>query len=199
MFIIFYTSIVINKFPNINDWFKFIFIYLGRIVFAVIPFFIILKRDIKEFFKNIKIYIQEIIKIFSITILFYIPISFILNLVLGGNSTNQNIIKEIPIWITAILVIVVAPISEEILFRGFLRRFIKNDNLYIALSGIIFGVVHCIYAEENWLMYLFILPYAIMGAGFAKIYVKTNNIVSNICLHFIWNSIILCAMIISKI
>ena len=139
------------------------------------------------------------IKYFSIIILFYIPVALILNLVLGGNSTNQNIIKEVPIWITSILVIVVAPISEEILFRGFLRRFIKNDNLFIAVSGIIFGIVHCIYAEENWLMYLFILPYAIMGAGFAKVYSKTNNIVTNICLHFMWNSIVLAAMIIGKI
>ena len=101
--------------------------------------------------------------------------------------------------IQKILAVIVAPISEEILFRGFLRRIFKNNYVYIAISGIIFGIIHCMFAEENLLMYLFILPYAIMGIGFAKLYSKTNNIVSCIIAHGIWNLIVLVAMFISSI
>ena len=187
---------MVNVFQDLNVWVKSIIYYCGRIVVVIIPFFNILKRDIKEFFKNKQLYINKIIKTFSITLLFYLPISLVLNLVLGSNSTNQNLINEIPLWITAILAVVVAPISEEILFRGFLRRIFKNDNVFIALNGIIFGIVHCMYIEENWFMYLFVLPYAVMGAGFAKLYTKTNNIFANILLHFIWNSIAVLAMFI---
>ena len=55
------------------------------------------------------------------------------------------------------------------------------------------------YAEQNLLMYLYILPYAVMGAGFAKLYVKTNNIYTNIILHFIWNLMALVSMIVLSI
>lgn len=199
IFITFYTSLIANFFQDLNSWIKILLYYGGRIIVVVIPFFNILKRDIKEFLKNKKIYINKTIKTFSITLLFYIPITLVLNLILGSNSTNQNLISEIPLWITAILGIIVAPISEEILFRGFLRKIIKNDYVFIAISGIIFGIVHCMYIEENWLMYLFILPYAVMGIGFAKLYTKTNNIFANIIIHFLWNLIGVLGMLILSI
>ena len=199
IFITFYTSLIANFFQDLNSWIKILLYYGGRIIVVVIPFFNILKRDIKEFLKNKKIYINKTIKTFSITLLFYIPITLVLNLILGSNSTNQNLISEIPLWITAILGIIVAPISEEILFRGFLRKIIKNDYVFIAISGIIFGIVHCMYIEENWLMYLFILPYAVMGIGFAKLYTKTNNIFANIIIHFLWNLIGVFGMLILSI
>ena len=199
IFITFYTSLIVSFFPDLNNWIKVLLYYGGRIIVVVIPFFKILKRDIKDFFDNKKEYINKIIKTFSITILFYIPVTLVLNLILGSNSTNQNLISEIPLWITAILGIIVAPISEEILFRGFLRKIFKNDYVFIVLSGIIFGIVHCMYIEENWLMYLFVLPYAVMGIGFAKLYTKTNNIFANIIIHFLWNLIGVLGMLILSI
>ena len=199
IFITFYTSLIVSFFPDLNNWIKVLLYYGGRIIVVVIPFFKILKRDIKDFFDNKKVYINKIIKTFSITILFYIPVTLVLNLILGSNSTNQNLISEIPLWITAILGIIVAPISEEILFRGFLRKIFKNDYVFIVLSGIIFGIVHCMYIEENWLMYLFVLPYAVMGIGFAKLYTKTNNIFANIIIHFLWNLIGVLGMLILSI
>lgn len=199
IFITFYTSVVVDLLPNVSDLIKAICVYLGRIVIAIIPFYAILKRDIKEFFENKKDYIREIIKYFAIIILFYIPVTLIVSLITGSEATNQSIIKEIPIWITAILAILVAPISEEILFRGFLRRIFKNDWVFIAISGIIFGAIHCMYAESNLLMYLYVLPYTVMGAGFAKLYTKTNNIFANIVLHFMWNLIVLGSMLILSI
>lgn len=194
VFITFYTSVIANLLPNINVLVKGIAFYFGRIIVVVIPFLNVLKRDFKEFFNNKKIYIKEIIKTFSITILLYMPVTIIVNLITGSEATNQSLIKEIPLWITAILAVGVAPISEEILFRGFLRRIFKKDWVFIVTSGIIFGIIHCLYAEENWLMYLFVLPYAVMGAGLAKLYAKTNNIIANIALHFIWNLIVIGAM-----
>ena len=199
IFITFYTSIVINILPDFNVWLKVIIFYGGRIVIAALPFITVLKRDFKDFIKNRKDYIKEIIKSFAITLLWYVPFAIIVNLITGNESTNQNLIKEIPLWATAVLAIVIAPISEEILFRGFLRKVIKNDIVFIIISGIIFGIIHCMYAEENLLMYLYILPYAVMGAGFAKLYVKTNNIYTNIILHFIWNLMALVSMIVLSI
>lgn len=190
---------MINILPDLNPWIKIIVFYGGRIVFAAIPFFATLKKDFKEFINKRKEYIKEVVKIFSITILFYIPVALIVNLITGNESTNQSLIKEIPLWITAILAVIIAPISEEILFRGFLRKIFKNDIVFIIISGIIFGIIHCMYAEENLLMYLYILPYSVMGAGFAKLYARTNNIYTNIIIHFIWNFIAMLAMIVLSI
>lgn len=199
LFIVFYTPIVSNWFTNWNPWLKIILYYGGRVVFAVIPFFSILKRDIKEFISQKGIYIKEVIKAFSITLLFYLPITLIIRLIIGEESTNQSLIKEIPLWITAILAIIIAPISEEVLFRGFLRRIFKNETVFIVISALIFGAIHCMFLEENLVMYLYIIPYAIMGAGMAKLYAKTNNLCTNITLHFIWNLIVMGAMVIMSI
>ena len=199
MFITFYTSIVINLFPGLDPWIQIILFYGGRVLFAVIPFFITLKRDFKDFINNRKKYLKELVKILSFILLFNLPIAIIVNVITGNESTNQSLIKEIPLWLTAILAIIVAPISEEILFRGFLRKILKNDLIFIIISGVIFGVIHCMYAEENLLMYLYILPYSVMGAGFAKLYTKTNNIVPNILIHFIWNTVAMLAMLVLSI
>ena len=199
IFIVFYTSIVIALLPELNPWIQIIVFYGGRVVFAAIPFFTTLKRDFKDFINNRKDYLKEFVKIFAITLLFYVPVALIVNLITGNESTNQSLIKEIPLWLTAILAVIIAPISEEILFRGFLRKIFKNDLLFIIISGIIFGIIHCMYAEENLLMYLYILPYSVMGVGFAKLYTKTNNIYTNILIHFIWNAIAMLAMIVLSI
>lgn len=183
-------------FSNVSVLIKFICFYLGRVIFVIIPFLRILKLDVKEFFNSKQDYIKEIIKTYAITLLFYIPIALIVKLIAGSEPTNQTNIKEIPLWITAILAIGIAPISEEILFRGFLRKIFKNDWLFISISGILFGVDHCLYAESNLLMYLYILPYTVMGLGFAKLYSKTNNIFANIILHFMWNLIAMGCMLI---
>ena len=131
--------------------------------------------------------------------MFYLPITLIIRLIIGEESTNQSLIKEIPLWITSILAIIIAPISEEILFRGFLRRIFKNETVFIVISALIFGAIHCMFLEENLVMYLYIIPYAIMGAGMAKLYAKTNNLCTNITLHFIWNLIVMGAMVIMSI
>lgn len=199
IFIVFYTSIMIDLLPDFNPWLQIIIFYGGRVVFAIIPFFTTLKRDFKDFINNRKEYLKEFVKILSITLLFYVPVALIVNLITGNESTNQSLIKEIPLWLTAILAVIIAPISEEILFRGFIRKVFKNDLLFIIISGIIFGIIHCMYAEENLLMYLYILPYSVMGAGFAKLYTKTNNICTNILIHFIWNAIAMVAMIVLSI
>ena len=199
IFIVFYTEIVANNLLNLNVWLIIAIFYGGRVIIAILPFLITLKKDFKDFLENRKEYIKEIVKAFGITVLFYVPITIIVSLIIGEDSTNQSLIKEIPFWITAILAIIVAPISEEILFRGFLRKIFRNDIVFIVISGIIFGIIHCMYKEDNLLMYLYILPYTIMGAGFAKLYTKTNNIFSNILMHFVWNSMALISMAIVSI
>lgn len=193
VFVLSYTSVFSKYISSWNPIIRIIFVYGVHILFLIIPFLKNLKRDIKAFLKNRKQYAKEIVKIFSITILFYIPVTLVLNLILG-QSTNQTLIQELPIWFSIIIGVVIAPICEEIMFRGFIRKIIKNDKVFIVISALIFGIIHCMYVEENWMMYLHIIPYAILGTSLAKIYAKTDNILTNISIHFIWNTIAFASM-----
>lgn len=197
IFIVSYTSLVTNIIKDWNVWIKVIIIYLLQILCLTIPFRKNLKRDIKAFSLNKKRYFKEIAKTISLIIICYIPIAIILKLIIG-ESSNQEAIKDLPIWLTFILSIIIAPICEEIMFRGFLRKVLKNDIIFIIFSALIFGITHCLYIEENWIMYLHIIPYAILGAGFAKIYTKTDNIFTDMSVHFCWNMLAFISMILLK-
>ena len=100
-----------------------------------------------------------------------------------------------PLWISFILAVFWAPIVEEVLFRGCIRRFINNDILFIVISGFIFGFLHTMAEKSLFDAFTMMLPYAVLGGGFAYIYSKTNNITTNILCHFLHNTIVMLFLI----
>ena len=116
----------------------------------------------------------------------------------GEIPNNQSIINEYPILISAFLAIIIAPVTEELMFRGFLKKLIKNDFLFILISSLVFGGLHILVADSVK-QCLFIIPYSILGFALALNYVKTKNIASNIFLHSSWNSIVIIIMILTKV
>ncbi|WP_373385093.1 CPBP family intramembrane glutamic endopeptidase [Vagococcus fluvialis] len=78
-------------------------------------------------------------------------------------------------------VIILAPILEEIVFRGLMRQLIANKYCYIVISSLLFSMIH---SPEN--SYLFIGIF-ISGVLFSLSYIKTNNLVIPICIHLINN------------
>ena len=173
-------------------------LYIIQICSLVIPMLKELKRDFIAFKNNFKIYISNMLPSFGIIFIVYAISSLALVSFVGNISTNQEIISQWPIYISAFLAIIIAPLTEELMFRGFMKKFIKNDILFIILSSLIFGGLH-IMQSENLSQILFIIPYSILGFAFSLNYVKTKNIASNIFLHSAWNSIAIIAMIITKL
>ena len=173
-------------------------LYIVQICSLVIPMFKELKRDFIAFKNNFKIYISNMLPRFGIIFIVYAISSLALVSFVGNISTNQEIISQWPIYISAFLAIIIASLTEELMFRGFMKKFIKNDILFIILSSLIFGGLH-IMQSENLSQILFIIPYSILGFAFSLNYVKTKNIASNIFLHSAWNSIAIIAMIITKL
>lgn len=84
---------------------------------------------------------------------------------------------------TLFVVVICAPIMEELLFRKALisRTAQYGEGMSIVLSGITFGLFH---GNLNQFAYAFVL-----GIFFGFIYVKTKNIVYPIILHIIINFI----------
>ena len=150
-----------------------------------------LARDLKAFKENFGTYIGYIFKWWGIMMLLSLGAA-ILRLLLGGDveTANQSLLNSLPIWYVGPLAIIWAPFVEEGIFRGGLRRFVKNDKLFIVLSAVLFGLLHTIGSEAGvYDMFVQSLQYMVMGGVMAYTYTKTNNIFVNMGIHCVQNTL----------
>ena len=173
-------------------------LYIIQISFLVIPMWNELKRDFVVFKNNFKLYLSNMLPRFGIILIAYMIANFSLITLVGNISTNQSIINSWPLYVSAPIAIIIAPLTEELMFRGFMKKFIKNDKLFLIISSLVFGGLH-IAVASSLSQLLFIIPYSILGFAFALNYVKTKNIASNIFLHSSWNTIAVIALIVTKL
>ena len=169
-----------------------IIFYIIALITAILVFKDKLKHDIKIFYENSKAYIQYVLPKIGIMYLIYIICNIICTFISKqAVSVNQSTLESLPKWFVIPAAIIWAPIVEELVFRGVLRRFIKKDALFIIISALLFGLIHTI--SEQTLLNTFVLaiPYCVLGGFLAYIYDKTNNICTNILSHSFINIIAL--------
>ena len=90
---------------------------------------------------------------------------------------------------TAVLVCVMAPLAEELLFRGFMfRTLYERWSLVpaILVTGAVFGGVHAVGSEPEFLPAL-----AVLGAALCWLYYMTKSLYPCIALHMVNNAIAL--------
>lgn len=149
-----------------------------------------LKRDFKAFKENFGTYMGYIFKWWGIMLGLSIVAAGI-RLLLGGDveTANQAGLNSMPLWYVGPLAMIWAPFVEEGIFRGGLRRFVKNDKVFVVLSALLFGLLHTI-GSETGLYNIFIqsLQYMVMGGVMAHVYTKTNNICVNMGVHCVQNT-----------
>jgi membrane protease YdiL (CAAX protease family) len=100
---------------------------------------------------------------------------------LGANESTELLAAS------AALTTVVAPISEEILFRGFIFRALANWKgpwPAAILTGLVFGAVHTGSAPA-----VDLVPLAVLGFGLCLLYWFTGSLYPCIVLHSLNNSI----------
>ena len=88
-----------------------------------------------------------------------------------------------------VLVTVIAPIGEEIFFRGFFFGALRNWRgpwLAAVLTGLAFGLIHVASSPVGYLV-----PLMIFGAGLCMLYEWTGSLYPPIALHALNNSIAL--------
>lgn len=108
------------------------------------------------------------------------------------NKSNANVdalqlVAKNNIAILVFFTIIVAPILEEILFRGiFMNWFFANTPIVsVLLSGLFFGYAHApLSANTDW---IYFLSKVLLGVVLASVYSKTKNIKANITVHFLNN------------
>lgn len=162
--------------------------YLCTFIVSIIVFRKRLMNDIKLFKNNAKPYILYVLPRLGIAYLLMIVSNIIcLRITKQTTSVNQSAINSLPLWFSIPLAVIWAPIVEECIYRGVIRRFIKNNIAFIVCSAIIFGLIHTV-NEVNLLNTLVMaIPYGVLGGAFAYIYAKTENITNNILCHFLQN------------
>ncbi len=102
----------------------------------------------------------------------------------GLDNTAALIIQssKSDVIILVILAVVIAPVFEEALFRGFIfRRLRANYSTWGAawLSGAIFAFAHMEPGK--------FIPLTVLGYVFARLYEKTGNLLTTILMHAVWN------------
>ena len=177
-----------------------IIFYILMITLSIIFFKDLLKENYKVFKNNFKTYISNLLPLIGKYYLVYLAIAmFAVFLTDEISSANQTSIEALPIWYSFPLAVIYAPIVEEALFRGCVRRFIKNDTIFVIVSAICFGLLHTIFSEESLYNTIAMsLPYMAMGGFLAYIYTKTNNILCNMSFHCFHNTLAMLVLLLIK-
>ncbi len=160
-----------------------------KIIFLIITLFALLKISKIEF-KSIKKlskkdYLTTII-IFSIFTALTLLSTYIINKFISIPLNEELVRKEFikyPI-LSIISSCLITPIIEELLFRYNFKD-IKNKYLYIIITTLFFSLLHL--SSLNEILYL--IPYSFMGIMFSYSYIKTNNLLSPIICHILYNII----------
>ena len=144
------------------------------------------KRNFRCFKKRTKRYVKLILLSIVHCIGILIVLTSISAIISDGKSENQASIERINLAAQLVLVLIYAPVVEEVIFRYVLRRIIKGERLYIAVSGATFGVAHVLSSVgTNAAMDViaYVLPYLGIGFYLAYLYVSTNSIETCIITH----------------
>ena len=109
------------------------------------------------------------------------------------NSENENAIREMFQSSYGVLIIllvcVIAPIVEEIIYRGAIQRGLEKLKIHpmvaLIISSLIFGFIHVLSAGD----YPQVFAYIFMGFVLGYVYQKTKSLVSSIAIHMLINTI----------
>ena len=204
LIILYFSQFIWSKFIPQESSIKMIvstIFYLLMIVLSLTFFKDLLKNNLQVFKKHFKPYFQNLLPLIGKYYLFYLLVALIAAFLAKEiTSVNQDNIMKLPLWYSAPLAIIYAPIVEETIFRGCLRRFIANDHLFIIVSALAFGLLHTAFSEATLYNTLVMsLPYMTMGGFMAYLYTKTNNILCNMSFHCFHNTIALIILSIIKL
>lgn len=127
--------------------------------------------------------------IYMATVALLVTLVLLANALFHYVPDNAGVLERVsgfPLYIT-ILAFTLAPLSEELLFRGFLAR-----RFGVVLSSLVFAVVHAGYNSLYEIAAAFLI-----GAVLAVYFTRTKNIVPCIIAHAIFNFVSIAVMYIA--
>ena len=184
---------------NISDNLSIILKLFADITFATFLIFYYkntIKEDFKKLFKNFKKNTIISLSFWIIGLVIMALSNFIIHSLTSlSSSTNQNAINDTintSPFIAFLIVVIVKPIIEELVFRKSLKDVFKNKISFILISGLFFGAIHIVSTLSiTPLGLLYIIPYGALGICLSTIYYKTDSIFSSIFIHMLHNGLLL--------
>lgn len=186
-----------STFSDTNQVIYLLFVSLTTLLFIFLLYFKDIKKDFNNFIKNFKFYYNEYKKYWPIMIVLMTLSSIFISFFTTELAQNEETIREtltksIPYFIyTFVSCSIIAPITEELIFRKSIKNIIPNKYLYIMISGLFFGSMHVIGQTNSIIDYLHILSYSMPGFVLAYTYDKSDNIFVPISIHAFHNTILL--------
>ncbi|MEE0683686.1 MAG: type II CAAX endopeptidase family protein [Bacilli bacterium] len=167
----------------------------SNIVLLLILFLIFRKDIIKEWKKFKSNFLENIdtgIKYWLVGLAIMMGSNIIINIVMNlGQAANeqavQQMISALP-WLMFINAGIIAPCTEELIFRKSFRKAFPNKWLFILISALVFGSLHVVTSMTSPIELLYIIPYGALGGAFAYMYQKTDTIFTSIAMHMFHNS-----------
>ena len=150
-----------------------------------------LLNDFHEFKKDFKKIMDISIKNWVLGLVIMLVSNIVISMIVGNIANNEEmnraLLMSTPIYAIAAMVII-APITEEIIFRLSPRKAFKRKTPYLFYSGLFFGAMHLL-SSTSLIEVLYIIPYGALGFMFAKAFYETDNIWASISAHMIHNTV----------
>ncbi len=186
---------------NHNAIISIVFQFIIYLPILIIIFVLFKKNLVDDFTKTKEKSISFSQRILKGLLLMYLVniVSSILVSSLGSTDTseNQRLIETMITYnsftpfIMFLLVGLIGPLVEEVIFRKCFKTILKNDYLFIIVSTIFFGFMHVLSTPGNFgSRVILAIPYMASGFSLSYIYIKndSNIIVPTIC-HMLTNSL----------
>jgi len=159
-------------------------ILCGILVVMAAPAF---KADFKKVKNWGNFTIQMILGLICTFTAAFIGNSLVVMLGTTDQAANQELVEALLMnmpWMMILVVGILGPIVEEIVFRLALMKVFKVPPVVnILISSFVFGAIHVLAGG-----FIHIIPYFLMGLVFAIIYMKNDNIWHATILHILHNS-----------
>ena len=135
--------------------------------------------------KNVRFILAAyVVMILAKGILLTLMTKFYHQTISANDQAINSLVTDKTALLMTILVVVLVPITEELLYRGvFTSFFFKNQPFWqVTISGVIFGLMH---SSTNFISALI---YVTMGWILAYVYVHTKNLSNSLTLHILNNA-----------
>lgn len=190
-----FLSGLFKSLVNSNNFWITNFAALAVELIIALVFIIIYRKKLIDDFKKLKKDPKKLLDIAIKNWLLGLVIMLISNIVIGmiiGNianneELNRSLLLKTPIYALTAMIII-APFTEELIFRLSPRNAFTKKIPYLIYSGLFFGAMH-ILASTSLIELLYIIPYGALGFFFAKAFYETDNIWSSIIVHMVHNSV----------
>ena len=163
------------------------------ISFLIFLFYKDLKVEFKTFKKNLSFSLKTGFKYYIMGIGGMIISSLIITQFTGGTSANESNVRELLLASPVFMLInisLLAPITEELIFRKSIQPLIKNKWVRAIISALLFGGAHLLTGNVIRLVdLLFLLPYGSLGFVFSLMDSDTKTTFTSIAYHGIHNAV----------